>query len=172
MPISAIFFGSECVTKLLYLNFSDCSSLNDECINSLTANCPNMHSLNLGKCPRISENGIDYIFHRLKQLKFLDITTAEKASCVALLDQIGKNCLPKLIYLNLYYSLCGSKDLDECIQTTVQRNPNLILVLDESKVFHSSLGKASSGISRNLCEYFVRGQIDYCMGSCCMSVYH
>ena len=81
----------------------------DECVESISLNCPNLVSLNISKCPSIGDKAIASIFNNLPSMRILfmaNVAITEKITDLLKQQNLSLECL----------ELCGTNTADSFVK--------------------------------------------------------
>ncbi|XP_037080434.1 F-box protein SKP2B-like [Pollicipes pollicipes] len=117
-------FLDENMPRLLHLDLSECSNVDDSTVDAVTANCPLLTFLALSWCWDITDVGLEKIVSRLSFLRALDLVGVVRITgqCFNRIPE----WLPELRYLNL--EQCS--DIQDVVVERVVRDRPQLQALD------------------------------------------
>lgn len=92
-------FQDKRMHRLTSLNLSECSSMEDSVLISISDNCPHLVKINLDWCWDLTDHGVKYLIRKCCQLKEVELVGLVKITSRAF-DGV-ENLLPDLRILNL-----------------------------------------------------------------------
>jgi len=109
-------------SRLAYLDFSECSKLDDSGVLAIARNCPNLGTVSLNWCWEVTDIGLGHLVHRCPGLVSLGLCGVVRlqGDCLPGLDKL----LPGLKLLDL--EQCPDVGLAE-LQDLVRRNLSLVV---------------------------------------------
>jgi len=161
-----LFAQPDGLPNLRFLNLSECSAINDRCMEAITRCCPNLQALCLSWCWSVTERGLITIVERLGSLVCLDVMGMDCVKGSSFRDAPNLNlALIRFIDLRQFNMID-----DTTVVEMVRRKKDLIVINYYGEILdHNSIDRSAPERSHSLYRDKVNEILRTLPGGCCMT---